>query len=135
MFDEHKKIQDNYGYVWWGKFGSGSSKEMVSKIKDQISKNIETLIFFVKHTEIKYKCNLLDIIGGGLNTLRSCPDIKCVPQYYGSKRCSLWFKVNNLEEEKKDVIRELRLLSDPASMPPLSSTRGLMYVSFLQKKS
>ena len=35
---EHVVVHDALGYVWWGKFGLGTSKEIASKINNQIGR-------------------------------------------------------------------------------------------------
>lgn len=126
---EHVELYEKFGYVWWGKFGIGSSKEMVSRLKEQMDKGVDTYVFLLKGNSITAKAKLTGIVGGGINTFYAAPKRMMVPEYYRNKRCSLWFKFGGFQTKNIGSIRDLRLLNDPSAKPSLRASRGLMYVT------
>ena len=108
----HQKIEEENGYVWWGKFGrEGFSSEKLEILKKQIDQNIPTFVYLLEPTRA-FKASILDV-KEDINEI----DIINIPQYYREKApeiCELFLKLNSFKElDRMETIISLRKAADP----------------------
>jgi hypothetical protein len=131
---EHRRLADQFGSVWWGKFGVGASAFVVDRALRQIRSGSRTLVFLWTALRVPFRADLLNIVGGGTRAAYPAPSFKRVPSYYRRDTCSLWFELSEFTKTSAAEIRDLRLINDPANRPQLTSMRGLIYVSLRWEK-
>ena len=125
---EHIAIAKKHGYVWFGKFGVGASRERIDRVKAQIKNGTPTSLYLSSHMQITHEARVLDIVGGGRANLRVAPETSRVPKYYRNVGCAIWFKVSGIRKARPEVLRTLRLANDTTSIPRLRTTQSLIYV-------
>lgn len=127
---EHKKIIEEHGAVWFGKFGAGASMKIISAAKDAIDSKKDCILYLIKGRKYTVKAKIVDIFGSSLiDAGVFCPDVNLVPSYYRKNKCSLWFKITEMESLCDDEVRSLRLYNSPSLPPNLNGMRGLIYVT------
>jgi hypothetical protein len=97
-FAEHVSIANEYGYVWFGKFGQGVTPQTVERIHAQIASGVETYAYLGFHGAIRYRATLLDMKSAGVKTAMLVPEPMRVPEYYRGEHCGIWFKMKNLAQ-------------------------------------
>ena len=125
---EHKSIVADKGHVWMGKFGQGASKRIVSKAQSQLREGRQTYLYLANGKGLNTRATIVDIVGGGAQASYKAPEPDCVPDYYRSRRCAIWFKLINFEDIEHSHIRQLRLANSPATIPTFNGMRALVYV-------
>lgn len=99
----HQNIIDNYGFVWYGKFGSKISKDF---IEEQL-KTKDPKILLIKSGSIeRYWVHFTDF-------QENIPNLEQIPSYYRNncKDIKCWFKVIRFEKADKDVLSKCFVLS------------------------
>ena len=109
---EHQRILDEKGYVWYGKMGSPISE----KVAEMILKNDvpRFLLIHSGYTE-RYWMHIDDIS-------RERPADNDFPQYYHKMGDNFrtWFRVVKIEAADRDVIGKCKVASSGASLSEVS---------------
>ena len=126
---EHKEILDKYGFVWWGKFGTGISINSINKMMDQINNNQPTYLYLSKGCKILYFSQIVEVLGfGGYKKTRP-KDTSAVPLYYRDEFCSSWFKLKNIKKFPEANTGKLVSFSNTSKKPNLTGRQGIIYVT------
>ena len=128
-YAEHKAIEQREGAVWWGKFGVGASLAIIAKAKQQLEDAIPTFVYLALNRNLAYRGQLVDIIGGGVQSKYRPKDRNRIPGYYRGESCAVWFKLKDLAPATPQDKKRLVLFHQPAAKPQLSGMKGLIYVS------
>lgn len=104
MLFHHKKIIDEYGFVWYGKFGNRISKEIID---EQLKRDDPKFLLIKSGTTERYWVHFNDFL-----QLEN-PELSAVPEYYrkDSDKVGCWFKITNFERADKDVMSRCFVLS------------------------
>lgn len=100
---EHEKLIEEFGFVWYGKFGSGISK----KIQDEIMSSEKPKILLIQSGKFhRYWAEVSEISG-------STPDLKYVPTYYHdlSLKIKAWFKITKFSEAPNNIMSKCLVAS------------------------
>lgn len=126
---EHKNIIEKLGYVWFGKFGQGVSRDIIAKLNRQCEESVDTRLYLVSKKTITHQATIKAVDGGHKYSIRQ-KDTKAVPSYYRTSLCPLWIKVDVIEEiQHCNIIKELLLYNSTLpARPDLNSSRALIYV-------
>ena len=125
-YQEHLRVEQVHGEVWWGNFGVGSAKDIVDTAHEQLRTGIPTFVFLQSRTRILHRGDLIAICGGGQHAVRKAPEPDLVPPYYRNRRCSLWFKLRTRPIEQP-IRRQLYQYRSPA-LPFAAAMRAVSYV-------
>ena len=109
----HNDVIRSSNSVWWGKFGSGSSKQKLDLLQSQIKDNIETYVYLFTNSPYD-KCYVAKLLGITDNFNKVEEDL--IPHYYRreAKSYSLFFKFNYFREVSRyEALNNLRLASKP----------------------
>lgn len=100
---EHKKIIDELGYVWYGKFGSKVSDKIKSTI---LASNDKRILLIHSGTSKRYWFCIEDIS-------YETPELTAIPEYYRDIAGTIkaWFKVIKIEKAEKDVMSKCKVAS------------------------
>jgi len=108
--EEHMKVLDEKGTVWWGKFGRGMADSKYEPLTSQIKESIPTYAFLYQGLIPRYKAKMIDIFKklGGANFKTLCPEPELVPSYYRNDALTIWFKFDELLklEETYDINKD-----------------------------
>ena len=128
--EEHKKLLRSKGYVWWGKFGQGVSREIVGRLQSQVDGGVTTYLYLVNGKRLTARGRLLGVQGGGARASFRQDDRTGVPLYYREEPCAVWLKLSGIAaiSHKATMARLVRYKSR-FEAPDLSSTSGVMYVA------
>ncbi len=109
---EHRKIMDELGYVWYGKFGAKVSEKIKSEILASEDKRI---LLIHSGTNNRYWFQIVDIS-------YKTPELKAIPEYYreiaGTVRT--WFKVVNIVRAEKGVMAKCTVASSGSPLSAVS---------------
>jgi len=96
--EEHIKILNEKGAVWWGKFGRGMADLKYKTLKSQIDSSILSYAFLYQGLVPRYKAKMVDIYkeAGGASVEAPCPETELAPSYYRDKPQTVWFKFDEL---------------------------------------
>lgn len=108
---EHEKIIEQYGFVWYGKFGARVSEKIIREI---VSTEGKKVLLIHSGTSKRYWLHIDEISD-------KTPDKYAIPEYYRDIAGTIktWFKVTRIEKAEKDVMKKCTVIS---SGRPLSST-------------
>ncbi len=99
----HQQLIDEYGYVWYGKFGNRISKEII----DYQLKTGDAKILLIKSGSVERYWMHFSI------HQEEKPELEKIPEYYRNNcddiKC--WFKVTKFERADKDVLSKCFVLS------------------------
>lgn len=100
---EHEKIIEEYGYVWYGKFGLRVSDRIRSVLMDNEDRRV---LLIHSGTINRYWFYIEDIS-------YEMPSLEAVPKYYQDKASSIktWFKVMRIEKAEKSVMSKCTVVS------------------------
>lgn len=130
--EEHKKIIEKYGSVWFGKMGKSLSLEKTEELGVQISRDIPSYIFLVKGN--KYK---LTFFKGKIKSFAlSLPvsEMYLLPQYYSDfdikKYVKFWVKINEIIPVQIEEFGKLKIKGSILSLRDtlLKSSSGHFYL-------
>lgn len=128
--DEHRKVLGARGYVWWGKFGQGVSRDVVKQLCAQIHEGVPTYLYLVDGKKLTARCRLLDVQGGGAKASFKQEDRAGVPAYYRQESCAIWLRLSDISQvSHRATINKLVRYKSRFEAPDLSSTSGVMYVA------
>ena len=104
MLYYHKKIIEEYGFVWYGKFGNKISKEI---IEEQMKSNDPKFLLIKSGTPERYWAHFTDFIQTDV------PDIEKIPEYYRNEteKVGCWFKIIKFEKAENDVMSKCFIIS------------------------
>ena len=88
--ERHKRIADERGAVWWGKFGDvGMSPGRFAQIRRQLARGLVTKVF-LKGGDSLWETTLRDITQTATDV-----DVARLPTYYSADKCKLFVLVND----------------------------------------
>ena len=130
--EEHQKVIDEAGAVWFGKMGQPISQSAIDTLNKQVKENIPTFIYLVKGNRRKpkaYKSNLV-------LASKTIPEEEMgfFPPYYKEleilRFIKFWAKVNNLYEIDLKDLHKMRVVSSvyPLAETLFKSSSGHFYV-------
>ena len=90
-FEEHNKLLQKNKVVWWGNDGRSIGEETLSKIKDQINKNIKTKVYLYEMGSKNWYLGTLSDISNNKPL-----DIQNIPEYYRDDLCKSYLKFSKL---------------------------------------
>lgn len=131
---EHRTIIKKYGCVWLGKFGIGMSYHFAELAKNQIDNKIPCFLYLMNGAKLSAKSNVIDLAAASSSRgelLTREPNL--TPLYYRDKKCSVWFKLNTMEEISSQEAISLRLYNNPALPPSTAGMRGLIYLTHIDQ--
>lgn len=128
-FSEHRAIEQKHGAVWWGKFGMGTSRKIITQVEKQIKEGVSTYVYLMSERHLRYRGQMIAIQGGGGRKTYEAPEPELVPEYYRREACSLWFKLRCTETLTQEQKEGLALYNHPFLEPTLNSMRSLIYVT------
>ena len=104
MLNLHQCLIDKYGYVWYGKFGSKISSEIIS---EQLKSDDPKFLLIKSGTADRYWAHFEDF------TQDDVPDIEKIPEYYRNEteKIGSWFKITRFEKADKNVMSKCFVLS------------------------
>ena len=100
---EHKKIIDELGYVWYGKFGARVSDKNKSVI---LASDDKRILLIHSGTSKRYWLHVEDIS-------YETPELIAIPEYYRdiAGKIKTWFKVTEIETAEKDIMTKCTIAS------------------------
>ena len=109
---EHRKIMDELGYVWYGKFGAKVSDKIKSLI---LSSEDKKILLIHSGTNNRYWLYIEDV---SYNT----PELKAIPAYYRdiAGTVKTWFKVIKIEKAEKGVMAKCVVASSGSPLSAVS---------------
>lgn len=111
--NEHLKVINQNGAVWFGKMGSTIAQQHIDIINHQCAEGIHTYIYLVKghrRTSTSFRCL-------AMNVGKSFPkkEEKLIPKYYYEKEIlkyiKFWAKLSNITLLKKGDLQKIRVAS------------------------
>ena len=92
----HSQLIDEYGEVWYGKFGTPLSEKVIADILKNDSPKI---LLIHSGTANRYWAYIKKIS-------KETPDLKMIPEYYHHEtgRVKTWFCVYKFESAEKDIM-------------------------------
>lgn len=131
---EHQAIIKQHGSVWLGKFGIGMGYRFAELAKKQIDNKTPCILYLMNGSKLSAKSNVIDLTAASSSRgelLTRDPNL--TPLYYRDKKCSVWFKLNTMEEVSSQEVINLRLYNNPAFPPSAAGMRGLVYLTHIDK--
>ena len=110
--EEHQRIIDKYGFVWYGKFGLPLSE----KVASMIMKNEKPQILLIQSGRAKRYWARVDMIQ------RNVPDISGIPEYYREDKGKVgtWFRIVEFLDADKSVMSKCIIKSSNARLSDAS---------------
>ncbi len=104
MLYHHKNLIEKYGYVWYGKFGSKVSKEI---IEEQLKTEDPRFLLIKSGTPERYWVHFEQFLQD------DTPEMKYIPEYYrnDTDKVGSWFKVKRFEKAEGNVMSKCIVLS------------------------
>lgn len=128
---EHQAVIAKSGHVWMGKFGVGVNQRFVDFAKQQINNGDPCSLYLMHGSEITSKANVVDLASASTSKGEiSSREPKLTPEYYRTKKCSIWFKLSTIDKVECNEINHLWLFNNPASHPSSTGMRGLIYLTY-----
>lgn len=118
----HRKVADEKGSVWWGKFGtsqSGIGKRRLESITDQLEAGIELSAFLYGGGEL-FRTRLLEI-----TTDPDAVDADLLPGYYEKSACNLFVRLAAFEELPPTWLLEHTALAREPLLSPDEMSKAL----------
>lgn len=99
----HQQLIDDYGYVWYGKFGNKISKEIIT---EQLKSNDPKILLIKSGSIERYWMHFAA-------HQENVPELDKIPNYYrhNCNDIKCWFKVVRFEKAEKDVLSKCFVLS------------------------
>ncbi len=119
--EEHQKVIEQEGAVWFGKMGQPISQNAIDKLNKQVEDNIPTYIYLVKGNRRKPKAYVSDLVVAS----KTIPEEEMclIPPYYKELKIiqfiKFWAKVTNLHEID---LKDLTKMGVVSSVYPLMET-------------
>lgn len=109
---EHRKIMDELGYVWYGKFGAKVSDKIKSLILNSEDKRI---LLIHSGMNNRYWLYIEDVS-------YKTPELKAIPAYYRNIAGTIktWFKVIKTEKAEKGVMAKFVVASSGSTLSEAS---------------
>ncbi|MFQ2037643.1 hypothetical protein [Aeromonas caviae] len=127
---EHRAIIESNGCVWLGKFGIGMSSRFAELAINQIRMKQPCFLYLMHGSKLTAKSNIIDIATAGTNRGEiPSREPNLTPFYYRGRKCSVWFKLDTMDDINNEEIKKLWLYNNPASHPSLVGMRGLIYLT------
>lgn len=103
MLYHHEKIIDEFGYVWYGKFGNRISKDI---IREQLDTEDPKILLIKSGSVERYWLHFQE-------HKETIPELDKIPEYYRNNcdNIQCWFKVTDFEKAEKDVLSKCFVLS------------------------
>ena len=121
----HSKIIEEFGYVWYGKFGNHLSK---AKTDALLKENNPKILFIHSGTLNRYWAYISDISD-------AYDDINKVPEYYRDqvKKVKTWIKIWKFEPADKDVMKYCKVSStnEPLSIVSKESMSPFFFIDYI----
>lgn len=120
----HKEIINQFGYVWYGKFGNHLSK---AKTKEILKEKLPRVLLIHSGTLNRYWGYILDIAD-------TYDDIEKIPSYYRDKADTIktWLKIWKIEPARGNVMKFCTVSStqEPLSNISKSSLSPFFFIDF-----
>lgn len=109
---EHGKVIDEFGYVWYGKFGAKVSEKISALILEPECRKI---LLIHSGTNNRYWLQIEDV------SYRT-PEMKAIPEYYRdiAGTVKTWFKVIKIEKAEKGVMGKCIVSSSGSPLSAVS---------------
>lgn len=113
--EEHIKVIQKNGSVWWGLIGKAISIERTKEIANQLDNNIKTKVLLTTldnlGNRIFYEATLDEIITDEADCI---PDeVELIPEYYRDEEHTTWFKFSNIKKVDESMLDKYGLQSNP----------------------
>ncbi len=118
----HRKVADEKGSVWWGKFGtskSGIGKRRLESITEQLKAGIETSAFLYGGGEL-VRTRLLEI-----TTDPEAVDANRLPGYYEKSDCNLFVRLEAFEDLPPTWLLDHTVLAREPLLSPDEMSKAL----------
>ncbi|MDY6846396.1 MAG: hypothetical protein SVP52_04610 [Chloroflexota bacterium] len=119
--EEHQKVIEKEGAVWFGKMGQPISQNAIDKLNKQVEDNIPTFIYLVKGNRRKPTTFISDLVFASKSKPEEEMDL--IPPYYNEieiiQFVKFWAKVTNLHEID---LKDLTKMGVASSVYPLLET-------------
>lgn len=101
--EEHKKIINSFGYVWWGWWAKDHENTPVryfKSIRDKIINGKCAIFLLNTKTKKVYEATCSQFLFSEKDTEAnlSCPEKEKTPSYYNDKELKLWLRLTKIEE-------------------------------------
>mgnify|MGYP001184702573 CR=1 FL=1 len=119
--EEHQKVIEKEGAVWFGKMGQPISQNAIDKLNKQVEDNIPTFIYLVKGNRRQPTAFISDLIIAS----KTIPEDEknLIPSYYQEleiiRFIKFWAKIKNVHQIDNS---ELNKISVASSVYPLQET-------------
>lgn len=119
--EEHQKVIDEAGAVWFGKMGQPISQNAIDKLNKQVEEGIPTFIYLVKGNRRKPNAYISNLVLASKTIPEEEKDL--IPPYYKEleilRFIKFWVKVTNLHEID---LKDLTKMGVASSVYPLLET-------------
>lgn len=104
MIFHHNEIIKKYGWVWYGKFGSRITSEIID---EQLESSDPKILFIKSGSTDRYWAHFDKYVQ------YDTPPINEIPEYYRIKAPEIkcWFRIKYFEKADKDVLSKCYVLS------------------------
>jgi hypothetical protein len=135
--EEHQKVVEREGTVWFGKMGQPISQNAIDKLNQQVEDKIPTFIYLVKGNRRKPSAYISDLIIAS----KTIPpeEESLIPVYYQEleiiRFIKFWAKVRNIHEIESSDLNKMSVASSvyPLQETLIKSSSGHFYIR--EKKS
>lgn len=99
----HQAMIDEFGFAWYGKFGSAISLKIAG---DLLKEDDPKILLIHSGSTGRYWAHVCKIA-------REVPDLVAVPEYYRSmaEKVGCWFKITSFDCASKDVMSQCQVAS------------------------
>ena len=131
---EHKRVIDKKGGVWFGKLGRTLARHKIDILNSQIKGKIRTYLFLVQRIEGEYRW--AQAILERVADVVSRKEMTLLPPYYKQhgivEHSSIWFKVSKLYAPSKSDIQKCYVVSSRRQIyDTLSGSMATMFMVYL----
>lgn len=104
MIYHHQKIIDEYGFCWYGKFGSSISRKI---IEEQLKLENPKILLIKSGSSERYWIHFSEYKD------KEVPEAKYIPLYYRNQinKIKSWIKVTKFEKADKNVMSKCFVIS------------------------
>jgi hypothetical protein len=130
--EEHQKVIEQEGAVWFGKMGQPIAQHAIDKLNKQVDDNIPTFIYLVKGNRRKPNAYISNLVLASKTVPED--EISLVPPYYKEleilRFIKFWAKVTNLQEIDLKDLAKMRVASSvyPLLETLVKSSSGHFYI-------
>jgi len=134
--EEHQKVIEREGAVWFGKMGQPVAQHAIDKLNKQVEDNISTFIYLVKGNRRKPNAYVSNLVLASKTILEA--EMGLIPPYYKELEIiqfiKFWAKVTNLQKIDLKDLTKMRVASSvyPLLETLVKSSSGHFY--FQEKK-